>query len=400
MLRWHRICAVFAAVLLIYVAATGTGIELADMRALLTHAPESDPDMQMMRQHIYGPPNYAVVSAPDYSAPALPEGTDYAAGIARATALGRAAAPGEPLRLVELRGGQDGRLAGHVQMGARQMIFDLISGTRLPDSFLPPPQPGRGFASTRSNFKMLHRFLFLPWGTAINGIAAIGLAIMIFTGLAHYLKLYRARARMGRRAPWWKGGDLWRQLHRWIAVTASLFVIWLTVSGLLLSLDNVGANIHTALNGARASSAFDGDQSSPLNDAQLAPMLATTLSAFHRQQPGTGIKVLRLRSFVGYPQGVVIAADAETTQHVYNANTGAAMKMWEPGYPDLSFPSGWELHQALKRFHRGDMFGLTGRWLVLLSGLSLLYLSVSGVVMYLQLWQRRRKNGRSELFWK
>lgn len=399
MLRWHRMCAVFAAILLVYVTATGTGIQLADMRALVTHAPETDPDMQMMRQHINGPPNYSVVSAPDYTAPALPRDTDYAADIARAAALGRAAAPGEPLRLVEVRSA-NGAVAAHVQMGRRQMMFDIASGARLADSWLPPAQPGRDFSAPRATFKSLHRFLFLPWGTTINAIAAVALAIMIFTGLAHYLRLYRLRAKNGRRALWWKGGDRWRLLHRWVSLGASLVIMWLTLSGLALSLDNVGANIHSLRAGPRAPGAFDGDQSAPISGAEVAPMTRITLAAYHAREPGTGIKVLRLRYFAGYPQGVVVAADADTTQHVYNARTGEVMKMWERGYPDLSFPSGWEWHQKLKQFHRGDLFGMTGRWLALLGGLSLVYLSVSGMVMWFQIWQRRRRAGRPQLFWK
>ena len=399
MLRWHRMCAVISAILLLYISTTGTGIQLADMRALLTHAPETDPDMQMMRQHIYGPPNYSVVSAPDYTAPALPAETDYVAGIAHAAALGRAAAPGEALRLVELRGA-DGKLAGHVQMGKVHYIFDLASGARLPDAFLPPPQPDRGFSAPRATFKSFHRFLFLPWGTAINGLAAIALATMIVTGLLHYTRLYRARAKGGRRSPWWKGGDRWRMLHRWIAIGASAIVIWLTVSGLALAIDNVGANIHQWRTGPRAPGAFDGDQSAPMADAELAAMTRTTLAAFHAAAPGIGVKVLRLRYFVGYPQGGVVAGDAGSTQRIFNARTGAAMKMWAPGYPDLSFPSGWELHQKLKQLHRGDLFGMPGRWLATLGGMSIVYLSLSGIVMYLRLWRRRRGAGRSGLFWK
>jgi hypothetical protein len=70
------------------------------MPALVTHAPETGRDMQMMRQHINGPPNYSVVSAPDYCA------------------LGRVAAAGAALRLVELRMAR-GIPAGHVRMVSR-----------------------------------------------------------------------------------------------------------------------------------------------------------------------------------------------------------------------------------------------------------------------------------------
>ena len=120
MLRWHRLVAVFALPVLLWIALTGAGIQMWDMIALVGHAPDTDPNMLMMRQHNFGTPNYAVLSAPDFKAPALPANTDYEAAIARAAALGRAAAPGAPLRLVEVRG-VDGHLAWHVRMGDRQL---------------------------------------------------------------------------------------------------------------------------------------------------------------------------------------------------------------------------------------------------------------------------------------
>lgn len=398
MMRWHRMCVVFASLLLAYVALTGTGIQLADMRALVTHAPETDPDMQMMRQHIYGPPNYAVVSAPDYTAPALPSTLDMPAAMQRVAALGRAAADGQPLRLIELRMAQ-GKVAAHVQVGTQQKIFDLATGAPLPAADLPPPQPGRDFFAPRAFFKGLHRFNAINGGTALNGLASIALAVLLVTGLIHYTRLYRARARMGRTSPWWKAGNWWRNLHRWTAITASVLILWVAVSGFLLSLDNVGAFVHSAISGARAPGAFDGDQSSPMADTDIAPMTLKTLAAYKAAVPATGIKVIRLRYFVGYPQGVIVGADPATTQHVFNARTGAPMAMWEKNYPDLSFPSGWEVHQLLKRIHRGDIFGMTGRWLDLAAGLSLIYLTLSGIVMYLHLWLRRRQSGRGALFW-
>jgi uncharacterized iron-regulated membrane protein len=76
------------------------------------------------------------------------------------------------------------------------------------------------------------------------------------------------------------------------------------------------------------------------------------------------------------------------------------MSMSERGYPTLGFPFGWELHQRMKRLHRGDFFGMPGRWLDSLGGLAMLYLLLSGAVMYGQLLARRAKSGRRELIWK
>lgn len=144
---------------------------------------------------------------------------------------------------------------------------------------------------------------------------------------------------------------------------------------------------------------FDGDFSAPINDAEISVMARTTLSAYTAQVPHTGIKVLRLRYFSGYDQGVVIAQDPDTTQYVFDARSGASMSMTEPGYPRMGFLARWELHQRLKRIHRGDIFGMTGHRLDSLGGMALLYLLVSGVVMYVQAWQRRAAGGRRQILW-
>ena len=401
MMYWHRLCAVALGLLLLYVAVTGAGIELADMRALVTHAPETDPDMLMMRQHIDGTPNYSVVSAPDYTAQALPPNLDIEAAVRRAATLGRTAVPSGDLRLVELRMVR-GRIAAHVRMNERHLIFDLASGQSLPGTDLPPDPPGNHTVAVRSSFKYFHRFNYLgQWATGLDGLAGIGFAVLIGTGLYQYARLYAARRRLDRHAPFWRAGGLWRDLHRWTAVAAGLVIIWIVATGLALSVDNFGAFVRGSLSPPPTGpSAFDGDLSSPLSDSDLAVMTRTTLDAFTRTAPGTGVKVLRLRVFAGFPQGVVVAADRQTSQRVFNARTGAAMSMSEPGYPSVGFPFGWDWHQRLKRMHRGDYFGMPGRWLDTFGALSLVYLTISGIVMYLQLLARRRKLGRPGWAWK
>jgi uncharacterized iron-regulated membrane protein len=407
MLRWHRLCAFLIFPLLAYVVVTGSGIQAADMVALVSHAPETDPDMLMMRQHINGTDNYSVVSAPDYAAPALPADLNYADAIQKTATLGRQAVPGADLRLVELRNAE-GRVAGHVQMDSRQLIFDLASGAQLSATDLPPPPPPREFKATRATFKFFHRSNFLgPFGPALNGIAGIGLSILIITGLVQYTRLYRARARINKRGVFWRGGgSWWRDLHRWVAVSASLLVLWVAVTGLLLSFDNVAGPVtrmfHSgAGNGPpRGPNPMDSDLSTPLQDAELPEMTRVTLASFHALEPNTNVKVFRLRYFSGYSQGVVVAADSDTSQLVFNARTGARMSMSEKGYPTVGFPFGWELHQRMKRLHRGDFFGMPGRWLDSLAAVAMLYLLISGGVMYTQLLVRRAKSGRRELIWK
>ncbi len=404
MLRWHRLTALLSCILVLYVVATGLGIEAWDLAALTHHAPPTDPDMLMMRQHIYGTPNFAVVSAPDYVAPPLPAGFDLVAGIRRAAQLGRAAAPGTDLQLVEVRG-VNGRPAGRVRMAGIQMLFDLASGRRLPDSALPPPEPGRDFKAPRATFKYFHRFNYIgQLATGLDGLAGAALTTLACTGLIHYARLLRQRRRMGRKALLWKGGDTWRQWHRAIAIASALPVLWLALTGLVLSIDNVVPGIvglvHPPGRQPGTPDPFDGYFGAPLRDDQLDGMTRATLAAYHATQGKMGIKVLQLRYFSGYAQGVVIAADPATSQHVYNTATGAAMSMSEPGYPKVSFPLGWEWHQRMKRLHRGDFFGLPGRWLDLAGACGALYLLISGGVMYWTMRRRRVAGGRTGWIWK
>lgn len=402
MLSWHRFAALVFLPLLLYVVGTGVGIEAWDLQALVRHLPASDPNLQLLRQHINGTPNYVVVSVPDYAAPALPPGTDYAGQLAHAAALGRAAVPGATLRLVELRG-VNGRLAGHVAMDGQHLIFDLASGKRLPDTALPPPEPAGESGAERATFKYFHAFRFLPFQfAAISGLAGIGLAGLVLTGLAQYWKLWSARRRMGRHRPFWRVRRQPRDLHRWVAILAALPLGWLALTGLALSIDNVAIAVKmmgaapppgTAKPGAMPPppAGMFGDFSAPMRDADLPGMTGTTLAAFHAQFPETGIRVLRLRMFAGYAQGVIIAADAQTSQLVYNARTGARMSMTEPGYPDVGFPTGWEGHQWLKKLHRGDALGLTGRWLDLAGGLGGIVLMGSAAVMLIERRRVKRK---------
>jgi uncharacterized iron-regulated membrane protein len=76
------------------------------------------------------------------------------------------------------------------------------------------------------------------------------------------------------------------------------------------------------------------------------------------------------------------------------------MSETEPGYPSTGFPFGWEGHQWLKAIHSGEIFGMTGRWFETFGGISLVYLSVSGIVIYFRMWARRRRTGRQALFWR
>jgi uncharacterized iron-regulated membrane protein len=401
MMRWHRLVVLMTGLLLVWITITGAGIQIADMRALVSHAPETDPDMLLLRQHHNGPPNFFVVTAPDYTAAALPGGLEVPAALERAAKLGRAAEPGADLRLVELRM-YAGKVAAHVQMNSHHLAFDLESGARLPESALPPgPLPG-AFTSPRQEFKALHRFNFIGGAATVPDlVAGVAFFVLIVTGLLHFLRVFRQRRKIGKREWFWRGGGLWRELHRWVSIVSIVVILSLSVTGTLLSINSIGSAIyqHRHLHPG-AINPFVGDYSSPLRDPELATMANATLAAFQQASPGTAVKVLRLRYFAGYAQGIVVAADRNTTQWVFNTASGARMGLAEKGYPDMGFPFGWEWNQRLKRIHRGDFLGMSGRWLVTVSALALVYLAISGLVLYYKAWIRRYRSGRPSLSWR
>ena len=160
-----------------------------------------------------------------------------------------------------------------------------------------------------------------------------------------------------------------------------------------------GQNVGPGGPGGGGNPATAVDASSPIKDAELGAMLHVTIAALQLDLPKTPIKVIRLRYFGGMPQGVVVTGGDTTKQVVFNAQTGKAVSESEPGYPPAYFPFGWQAHQIAKDVHRGGIIGLPGRFMDLFAGLSLIYLSISGGVMYFNLWRARRRGGRTAMFW-
>ena len=58
------------------------------------------------------------------------------------------------------------------------------------------------------------------------------------------------------------------------------------------------------------------------------------------------------------------------------------------------------IHVIFIRLHTGAMLGPFGIVIVFLSSLVLLFLAVSGGVLYWQMWRNRAGRGRKALFWK
>ncbi|WP_206243547.1 PepSY-associated TM helix domain-containing protein [Novosphingobium terrae] len=396
MRRFHRFLAVFAVFIGLYVSVTGIVLQAIDLKVLLTQAPASDPDLRAIREGRNGPPNFVVAKDSDVSAAPLPADFNFGQALARTTGAARAQLYGAPLSLVEFRMvGQ--RPVGQVASRGAMLRVDLASGTVEPLPKLGPPPPG--LPSLRNTVKNIHRMLaYGDVGVAIFFVLALAMCAMLVTGLTLYVRLLRARLKLGRPSPFWSAGSAWRSLHRAVAVASALFLIVVVGSGTLLAFGDVGVSAYRlAHHGTRPGTTVD--VSAPLSDAQLAAMLRVTLASWRADHPAEAIRVLRLRSFAGMPQGVVVTGGDDARQVAYDATTGAVASLSGAHYPATGQPFGWAEDQFVKGIHRGDAFGMVGRWISLFTGLSLLFLSMSGGVTYWELWNRRRIAGRRGLFW-
>ena len=374
-----------------------------DLRTLTMHVDATDPEMLAIRESLDGPPNFKVIEAADYAAPALPDNYNYSSALTNVLKGARSSVNAElPLRYVEFRV-IDERPSALVLLGDTRLRFDPATSESL---LSPPAPPPSGPAPTlRNDVKNWHRLHVFGDGVLwLNALVGIGLFAMIVSGLAVYSQLLRASSRVGYKRLFWISGGWWRSLHRWVSIVAALFLMVVSVTGALLSIDSLSLFIYRLVEPPEKlvrglfPTGMTHDESSPLQDVDLPLMLNTTLAAYHAANGGAPIKVLRLRYFAGMPQGAIVGG-ADTRQFVFNAFTGRRVSMTEPGYPYTGFPFGWEEHELVKKIHRGDALGVPGRILDLFAGLSLLFLSLSGLVMYLSLWNARRRTGRKQMFW-
>jgi hypothetical protein len=407
MRAFHRWISILAASFALYLSVTGTLIQSIDLYTLASHAPANDPNLRGIRESINGPPNFEVIADQDYAAAALPAGLDLDTAMAAGMKSARGLLGTAPVRYIEVR------MAGNrpiiqVRSPHELLAFDARDAQPLPgfsrEQLDPLPAQTQSVPSTRTWVKGLHRMTaFGDWALWINLVVAISLCALILTGLVMYFRLLAARTRLRRPGPFWYAGDWWRTLHRCVAIVAAAFVIVATLSGFVLAIDSLGHGFFMAglKAGGRAGSSKVrfADASSPLSGAELPTLLRTTLGAFRTSHADTPIKVIRLRYFAAMPQGVIIAGGDDTRQLVYNAASGREVSMTEPGYPETGQPFGWQEHQLMKQIHRGDWLGLPGRGMDLVAGLAIVFLSVSGGVMYVSAWNRRRRGGRAAFFW-
>lgn len=132
-----------------------------------------------------------------------------------------------------------------------------------------------------------------------------------------------------------------------------------------------------------------------LDPTQMQAYLNNGFAAAARALPDAPVTSIELRVVDGVPQAVVLAGASDARALTFDARTGVQIG----DRPALSPPEPQSTHDAIKDWHRGNIVGQTGVWINLLLGVCLLVLCLTGIWMYLQMLQRRRRQGRHGLFW-
>lgn len=401
----HRICALFAMLGLTYIGITGVWMQILDLTAIQTDKPYDDPTMQSINEGYRGEANYVVAKTSDFRAPTFAADFDYPKALDATLASFHTLMPGVAPRFVELRI-VNGEPIARVQAGEYIASIDTNTGA-LRGSIAMKDDRERMPKSVRQTVKQWHRMAVIGnlLGTSLDFLFGIGFLVLLFTGYVMYWRLLQARAKLGKRSLFWSAGGQFRTVHRAVSLVASAFLVMVALSGTWIAFESA----YMSVNFVRPSAVpgysigrlgVDGDHSAPLDDSEVREMAKTTLAAYRRDEPTGAIRVLRVRAFGAMKQGVIVTGDAEPRQVAYNTATGKPVGLTEPEYPTSGFPLGVAVHEWDKAFHSGMMFGLSGRWINLLAGAALIFLSLSGIVMYLQMWGKRRETGRSSFLWK
>jgi len=410
----HRTAGIMIAIVLIYLSITGLTLQLIDLRLIFTHAPLTDPDMMSMLELQGG--DSEVFTPADKTAQVLPPNVDVNAALAVTLKSARATLGNGSLRYLDFRM-LDGKLVATMQTQQFTASYDGASGALLHQEPVSQTKVSAN-SGLRYRLKEFHRMtIYGNWALWINVIVGIALFAMVITGVNLYLRMWGERRKQGLSTFIWVGGegkqDDWkRAVHRWIGLMAAIFLLvvafsgeWLAYESLVFgyrmqhSMQQRGGDISAARPGGTSDSGTKGsgggqnNQIQLLNDADLPAMLTTTIAAERHAANGAPIKAVRIRAFNNGQQGVVVVGEGNRTKQLaFNAKTGQPMST-DPQAGGPGFPFGWDAHQTGKAVHRGSYFGLWARFFDLLAGLSLLYLSINGISLFID-HRRQRQQAR------
>jgi uncharacterized iron-regulated membrane protein len=178
-----------------------------------------------------------------------------------------------------------------------------------------------------------------------------------------------------------------RAYHRWFGIVAAVFMIFIAATGLALQVDLiVTGNPVPGSEPAPPPIAAD-----PPTPAAAGAIVARALAAARRADPALAVAHADISFAHGGSRVTLGGAGPFAAAVNYDPASGAITPL-QPLKP------GW--HNWLQDLHAGYVFGPIGRAISMTMAVSLLVLGITGLLLYLDMFKRRRRTGRTAFFWK
>jgi uncharacterized iron-regulated membrane protein len=178
---------------------------------------------------------------------------------------------------------------------------------------------------------------------------------------------------------------MFRQLHRWTSLPLIAFLLLVLATGVALQIEEVIGLGGEAQGGQSRGTALSTE---PLTPRQ---QLDAALAMARKAAPEFSAKRIELSLAPGQ-QKTRLAVQPRGGPFVeVDHATGKVRAEMNPEMP-------W--HVVFIRLHTGAALGPVGIILMLGASLILLFLAISGGVLYWQMWRNRAERGRRALFWK
>jgi uncharacterized iron-regulated membrane protein len=179
----------------------------------------------------------------------------------------------------------------------------------------------------------------------------------------------------------------WRKWHRWVAFPATIFLIWAAATGLTVAFTEFFGEAE-ALREATRDLVSPVTSASP--EAAWRDAIGRAITVVNDSAPSAPIDKITVQFKGDHPTVTVFTGKpggGEDRQFVVDATSGHLDKV--ESYKDKPL---------INRLHSGEAFGDGGLVVAMFWALALLFLSVTGLIIYLRI---RKPNavGLEKIFW-
>jgi uncharacterized iron-regulated membrane protein len=183
---------------------------------------------------------------------------------------------------------------------------------------------------------------------------------------------------------WSNDRMLMRRYHRWFSFPLILFVLAVTITGVYLQAVEIIAE-------AGKPEATPAQRTAPGDPAEITAALEQALTYTEQARPGFPIQKIELSWRGGVAQAVVSTNQRIGPSVTVDLGSNEATYVERPPRT---------LRTIFILLHSGKYYGQGGLVLIMLAGISLMVLSVTGLWVYVDMWRRRRKANKRGFFWR